>query len=175
MTRSVTFTPSEADYVAAMRANFVRAIRRRRVIFRVTIAALVFAAIGAAIGLADGGILWAVPYALGGLTYGAILFAIIYVSSYLLLPRRAARLFRQQRSIHQSFDYRWSEDGLEWSSPQGSGRFPWTDLHGWRETKPAVLIYMNDTLFQFLPQRAFTPEAVADLRATLERSGLPIY
>lgn len=175
MTGSVTFTPSEADYVGAIRANFLFAVRRRRTLRPIAIIALVFAALGAGLGLIDGSPAWAAAYAVGGLLYGLVLFALIYLTSYLLLPRRAARLFRQQRSIHQSFEYRWTDTGLEWSSVQGAGRFPWSDLHGWRETKPAMLIYMNDTLFQFLPQHAFTREAADDLRATIERSGLPIY
>ena len=176
MTGSVTFTPSEADYVDAIRANFLCAMRRRRTLRPIVIIALVFAAIGAGLGLIDrSSPAWTAVYALGGLAYGAVLFALIYLTSYLLLPRRAGRLFRQQRSIQQSFEYRWSDAGLEWSSVQGNGRFPWNDLHGWRETKPTILIYMNDTLFQFLPQRVFTPEAADDLRATLERADLPIY
>jgi len=172
MTGSVTFTPTETDYVGAMRANFVLAMRRRRTLRVIAITLLVFAAIGAGVGLIDGSPAW---YAAGGLVYGAILFALIYLTSYLLLPRRAARLFRQQRSIHQSFEYRWSDACLEWSSAQGTGRFLWSDLHGWRETRAVTLIYMNDTLFQFLPQRALGADGAADLRATLERSGLSIY
>ena len=175
MTGSVTFTPSETDYVGAIRANFVFAMRRRRTLRPIAITALVFAAIGAGVGLTDGSPAWVAVYAFAGLLYGAVLFGLIYLTSYLLLPRRAGRLFRQQRSIQQSFEYRWSDAGLEWSSAQGAGRFPWSDLHGWRETKPAMLIYMNDTLFQFLPRHAFTHEAADDLRATMERAGLPIY
>jgi hypothetical protein len=176
MTGSVTFTPVETDYIAAVRANYLHRLAARRFWVRAALAiACAVAVLAGVVFVFDGDRNAVMVASLSGGIGGAIGLLVCIGIAFAMLPRRTARLFRQQRTIHQRFDYSWTDYGLSFRSDTASGETPWSDFRGWRETGPAFLIYMNDSLFQFLPRRALTPEAADDLRATLEQSGLPIY
>ena len=173
MPGEVTFQPTEADYISAVRANFLCALRRPRALRNFAIITALGGIAGVAIGLLDG--LDGVLAGLAGSAYGAVVWASICLGTLLLVPRRSARLFRQQRSIHRIFTYRWSDDGLECAFEANHLRTPWSEFSGYRDTGTAMLLYTNDSIFQFLPHRALDGEASRDLRDTVARMAVPRY
>ncbi|HEY0231396.1 MAG TPA: YcxB family protein, partial [Dokdonella sp.] len=75
------------------------------------------------------------------------------------LPRRARRLFAQQKNLQRPVTFSWDEDGLAWASVNGSGRTPWADYLKWRQNERLYLLYHSDLMFQMLPKRAFASAA----------------
>ncbi|WP_304559830.1 YcxB family protein [Sphingomonas immobilis] len=164
--------------VAATRANYLWLIRRKPAL-RAGVIIAVCAGIGSALEpLLDknGQPPLTMPlFFIAGFMVGASLWGLLCLLALAQQPARARRVFRQQRSIHKPFVYSWSDDGLEWTSASGGARFAWNELHGWRESPATFVIYSSESLFQFLPRHAFAPGMEDDLRATLVRSGLPVY
>ena len=176
MSGMIGFTPDPDDYVAACRANFLAAWRRPSALKRYAIGIGVTAVLGGAFGwFAEREIVPALIVATGAGLYMALLLLVILGLTFLLLPRRARKLFAQQRSIHRRFEYRWSEDGLESSSDLGSVTRAWSDFHGWRRAPSTFLLYHNAQMFEFLPIRVMTGEQAEDLHATLARFGPPAF
>ena len=173
MPGEITFKPTEADYISAVRANFLCSLRRPRALRNLAIITALGSMAGVGVGWLGGfdGFI----AGLGGAAYGAVVWTGICGGTLLLLPHRAGRLFRQQRSIHQTFVYQWSDDGLECAFETSNVRTPWSDFRGFRNAEPAMLLYMNDHLFQFLPHRALCDEASRDLRETIARMAVPRY
>lgn len=130
--------------------------------------------LGIAVGYSDDGLL--------GAAFGAFVFPLCYlalwgivcVAAYGLMPRRAGRLYRQQKTMHQSFHYRWTDEGITLRTPTSEGRYDWSQVHRWTSGRTALLIFFNDQLFFFLPRRVLGTEGVADLIATIERAGVPL-
>jgi len=72
-----------------------------------------------------------------------------------LLPRRARRIFAQQKNLQQPFEIRWDDDGLRGVSERGSSHTPWSDYLKWSQDDRIILLYLSDVMFQMLPKRCF--------------------
>jgi YcxB-like protein len=57
--------------------------------------------------------------------------------------------------------------GYSISTPTSSSRSDWSNLHRYHEGKSAFLLYLNPTVHQILPKRAFSDDDVAKVRALL--------
>jgi hypothetical protein len=173
----VTFTLTEADYVAANR-DWLRGVmvKRSSLIRYALILSGCFL-----IGVASADFFWNRPDWGDRLIAGAALAAYIAVllggivlSSYLLMPRRAGRLFRQQVAMHKPLGVAWSEDGLVYRSANGAGTYAWGDFHRWRDGRSAILIYHTDQMYYIVPHHAVNDEQRADIVDLLTQFGPPL-
>ena len=173
----VTYQLTEADYISANRDWFGRALLRWRTLIAASVMMVVIFVIGFAMArFLDGAPLidqLGLGLSMAGMGLVALLF--FFGLSFLLLPRRAKRLFRQQTSMHKPLRFAWSSEGCVQGSTHGEGTYVWSDLHRWSNGLSAVLIYHTDNLFFVLPRRVLTDEQHRDLVDTLSRSGLPRY
>jgi hypothetical protein len=173
MAGEVEFTPSEDDYATANREWYRRQLRRGWAKFLI-VAGAGGAAVGAILGLVDEGpdplgiAASAFTYALIPLVVGPV----VYGFCYLAVPRRARRLYRQNKNLQRPMRYAWSEEGLSYASSTGTGKVAWTDLHRWSEGGSSFLFLLTDAMFHFIPKRAFAEAEAEDLRSTAARSGL---
>ena len=171
----VTFTPTAEDYVAVQRAMFVRQLRSRR--FRWQMARLLAFMVVAMVAipwLVDGrvtkaALLWMMPFPLWGM--GAI--GIIIGCNWLLLPRRARRLFAQQKTLHHDHHGMFDATGFRLTSTRCNVALPWHELLGWHAGRKIVLLYNNEMLANFVPVRAFGPGELAQVEALLTQAGVP--
>lgn len=171
MSGEIVFQPSESDYIAAIKGHYKRQLTSPR--FRARVIILLAIAIAAVVGIWfwDGD--W-LPGILG-VGGGFAGLAIVVGSQWLLLPRRAARLFRQSKSMRRAFTYRWSPDGLGFTTSTTSGQLPWTDLHRWAQDRSTFAFYNNDAMFHFIPRRFLTAAQDADLVSTTTMHGPPRF
>jgi hypothetical protein len=172
----VTFTLTEADYVAANRDWLRGVVLRRRTLVRYSI----ILAVCFLIGVLGAGLYWNQPgwsdRLIGGLAmiaYIILLIGVIIGSSYLLMPRRAGRLFRQQTAMQKPLGIAWSEDGLIYRSANGAGTYVWSDFHRWSDARSAILIYHTDNLFYIVPHYAIDAAQRAEIVNLLTRFGPP--
>ena len=164
MAGQIRFRPEEADYVAATRAAWLKSLGSRRF------------AIGLAVIMA---IVIAIPVATtwSEANFRATLLAIALIGgavfawlaaclglSFLLIPRRCRRLFRQQRTLHRDFDVEWTDDHLVYRSDTATSTIAWPDYYKWLEGSSVFLFYLNEQLHHFVPKRALTVEQITDLR-----------
>lgn len=174
MAGAARFQPSLEDYVSASRSNFLCQLRSGATWRRIAITYLVIALLAAmAAGLIFGDwpiALLAVPL---GSAAGLLALPVCWGLAYLMMPRRCARLFAQQRTLHQLQEIGWDDSALRWQSPTTSLMMPWRDYHRWHETSKEFLLFLNEGLPQFIPHHAFEPEDAADLRKTLVEHGPP--
>ncbi|NIJ21233.1 hypothetical protein FHS95_002936 [Sphingomonas naasensis] len=174
MPGTVTFLPSEADYISASRANYRCQLRTIAVWRRLLI---VSAVVG---GLVAAG-LWAldgdpVEALLTGIAAGACGFLAAPVSlwiNYRRLPRQFGRLFRQQRPLHGEQTLTWDESRLHWQGPGFTMDTAWGDYYRWHESRDEFLLFLNERMPQFIPRAAMNAEQAADLHATLVAHGPP--
>lgn len=92
MSGRATFTPTLGDYASANRSNIRWAWRRPRTLRTWVAFIAIMAAIGAVIGWEDGGV-WVPGFALAYALLGFVIMPLVHTLSYLLAPRRLARLY----------------------------------------------------------------------------------
>jgi len=168
------FTPQASDYGELQRIVFRQQLRSRRFVRRLSVlllgAAIIVAIMMIAVGESAAS---AIGLAIVSAAFGTVGLFIVLAGTYLLVPRRAARIFRQQRTLHHPMRTSWSSEGLVLTTPHGETRYPWRELHGWAEGSGMVLIQASDLLCYFVPKRCLDSASLDDLRATLADSGLP--
>lgn len=162
----VNYHPDAADYVAASRAAWMRSVRRRRFVMSVAWLALFAVAVGVTIGWFDRGGFDMLGYPLMTLGLFAAWMLLCIGFGWLLLPRRARRLFRQQKSLDQDHLVTWNDAGISYRTPKAVSDLAWSDYHGWYEGRAVFLFMLNDQLHHFVLKRAMTEDQIADLRAT---------
>ncbi|SFN97507.1 YcxB family protein [Sphingomonas sp. OK281] len=161
------FTPIADDYIAVARGSFLRSLKRRRFIVRMVIILLIGAAAGAAIGLLDTGSV-RTGDVLFGVCIALIWLAVILAIAFVFIPRRARRLFRQQRALDREFSFAWTDERVVFRSDTSMSDMPWSDYHDWFETKAIFAFGLNEQLFHFAPKRAMSAAAIDDLRRTAQ-------
>lgn len=170
----VIFTPQASDYGELQRIVFRQQLQSRRFVGRLSVlllgAVIIMTIVMIAVGESAAS---AVRLAILSAAFGAIGLFIVLAGTYLLMPRRAARIFRQQRILHHQMRTSWSSEGLVLTTPHGETRYPWRELHAWAEGSGMVLIQASDLLCYFVPKRCLDSASLDDLRTALAASGLP--
>jgi hypothetical protein len=106
------------------------------------------------------------------LFFGAVWLLIV---RYVLLPWRSRRIYRQQKNLHQEFEYSWDESALTVTGKSGYNTTPWHDFLKWRESANMFLVYRSDIMFNMLPKRFFSDASlIDDFRSALETGISPI-
>lgn len=85
-----------------------------------------------------------------------------WVTAYLLLPRKAARLHGQQAALRLPITYAWDASGLGVQHEEGQAKTPWKSFVKYRESKEIFLLYFNDDFFQMVPKSWFRDQAQVD-------------
>lgn len=170
----VTFTPTAEDFVAMQRAVFASQLRSRRFLGRMAMLSVFAFLVGVVFLLVvDGTVSLASAAALGiGIAGGFVGLGIIIGGTWLLLPRRARRLFAQQRSFHHEQRFVLTPDGLKLDSVRADSFYPWDELTGWLLSSRVLLIFSNDMTAYCLPRRAMTDVVTAQVVAILTAAGL---
>lgn len=176
MAAEARVTLTEQDYIAANRAWLGRYLRQPRTIRANLVTLGLVAAILAALEWVGGGDGRAVLQIAGlGIVLGFAALILCYGVSYLFLPRRARRLFRQSVTLAMPYRYVWSDEGLSYQSDSDSGRRDWADFHRWVDDPQLVLLLLNEQLFFVIPNHALTAVEADDLRATIDAHGPPRF
>ncbi|MDQ2878759.1 MAG: YcxB family protein [Pseudomonadota bacterium] len=173
MAGTIRFTPTEEDYVAALRLHFVRGVQAHQFWGRLGLVVVTVAVVAT-------GAIWALGDDLFNAGLSAVISALagcaclllIIGGNFMLLPRRSRRLFRQQKSLHHETRFAWSDSDGRWTSERGNTHTRWDEYYRSTEGGSTILLYLNGQLFQFLPHRAFDPAQIEDLRATLVSAGV---
>lgn len=163
MVGSVTFTPTQAGYVAASRANYLVSLWSPRGIGRLT--AIVFFALLLLCafdyfesGQLDSFLLWMIP------VY-AVLVPLGIGINLLWLPRKVRRMFAQQPAYAEPMTLNWSDEGFSTKSPITTHRLRWSQLVRTRENASSFLFYITDTGCVFAPKRVLDEAALSTIRA----------
>ncbi len=92
------------------------------------------------------------------------------------VPRRARRLYRQQRNLQLPFESVCTDSGIEWTNPNGRTQLPWSHVIRWKEGDTLFVLYQSALMFNMVPKRCFAqPEQVEAFRSFLtERLGPPV-
>lgn len=165
MAGSVIFTPEAEDQVAVARGSFLRSLRRRRFHVRLLVAFLFAAGVGVATEWVAGEPV-AGLYVLPMIGVMAIWLPTILGVIYLLIPRRARRLFRQQKSMAGEAVFSWTGIGIDLQVRHGTSSLRWNDYHEWWQSKDVVAFGLNERLFHYVAKRTLTADQLADLLAT---------
>ena len=164
--RAATFSPTEAQALAAMQV-----ILNRR--FRIPVwPMLVFAPLFAVGFLlyGDEGRFTALLPVLAWLVL--ILSGVVAAAYYWLLPRQVRRSFRQTALLQEPIKIDWDGEGYCLTSERGSLRLHWTELYAWAESDGLFLLLQSEMLYNLVPHAALAPDQVEDLRQCLAQSGL---
>jgi len=167
----VTYSLDEKAQVAASRANFRRRIFSRRMLVRLVIGVVLFAAAGLVFGMAIGD-----PHPFGtALLFGTevlVLVPFMCALLYAVIPRRIRRVVRQNPMSGRPVEACWSAAGLSARSVNGTTELPWSDFYGWHAAPIGFLLYVNEQHYHLIPAAILSEQQQDDLRATLGASGL---
>ena len=98
----------------------------------------------------------------------AVWLVVLLTLLYMQIPRRAGRLFSQQRSLTHEFTTTWDIEGLTQRWQNGTSTVPWADYHDWFENREVMAFGLNEQLYHFVPTSALSPDQRLDLRALAE-------
>ena len=160
----VSYRINAIEYVAANRRLCVRRIGRSLGITLGMITALFFG-----FSIFSGSQFEIMPIAVGGAA--GIIWLLVYV--YLLLPRRAETLFREQSSLAEEMTLSLSEEGIEVEQASGVYRCTWANIVKWSEDKDLFLVYPTRYMMIWFPKLALKDERVEFMRKHMSASGLP--
>jgi len=95
----------------------------------------------------------------GGVLGGVIGAVAWYATAMLVyLPWKSRRMFRQQKSLHASYEVEWDDAGLTVRGEHLLSTTPWDAYIKRKENARVLMLYQSDLLFQMLPKRCFPPE-----------------
>jgi hypothetical protein len=160
--QTASYQVTAQDLIAGYRLNFLSALKRRKVWVRSAVLAIVLGT-GSAFLFADD--LGTVLGALVGVAYVALLLSVIWLTCFLLLPRRARRIFAQQKALHDQITIEWSETLITVRSERGATTFKWSDFVRSLENRDIILLFQSDAVFNFVPKRVLSPEQAASIVA----------
>jgi len=92
--------------------------------------------------------------------------------NYVLVPRKARKLFRQQKSLHSEASIGWSGEGFSYKSPLTTTLHPWAHYRAWGENKDVLVMFLTDTQFNLVPKRHIPDGALEELRTLLDKAGI---
>lgn len=166
MAGQTSYRPEATDYVSASRAAWWRSVKQRRFWRRnaITFAVIAILAAAAAWGFQFDDKLMFVGCVVAGGVVGAVACVAI---GFVLLPRRARRLFRQQKTLQGEFVLDWSPQGARFVSSKGTSDLLWSDYIDWAENDGVFILTINDGLYHFVPKRVLDAAQIDDLRDTL--------
>lgn len=167
----IRFNLTADDYAAANRLHLTRAFYRNKLLRLAAIMGLLYAALIFFI-LGQWTWLYAAIAAGSGAVAAAIIMLCIAATNHILIPRRARRVYAQQKSLHDEFEFSWDEAGFDLSTHSARSRHLWADFRHWAEGPDGFILYQSDALFNMLPKRAFSEEALADIRGRLNQAGV---
>lgn len=84
------------------------------------------------------------------------------VMSFVYLPWKYRRLYRQQASLRAAYTYAWDADNLRVSSAAGQAARPWKHYLRMREDERMFLLYHSDMMFEMLPKSWFRDSELVD-------------
>ena len=171
MADEITYMLLESDYVLAQRTHFARSIRSWPVLRRWFFFVIAGAVVGTLASFGETTSRAKILVIAWFTASGVIFTPLCWILSFLLLPRQARRLYRQQRAFSLPWTYRWTESGIENEGATGTSRYAWNELHAWARSDRIFLFYVNDILFLLLPTRVLSQAQADDLEALLREHG----
>ena len=110
----------------------------------------------------------------GGMVVLCILAILLcYGLGYLLLPRRARKLFAQQKLLHSVQNVEFTNEAIITFSDLSTTKLPYAMAHKWLENREIFLVYFSDSSFHFFPVRVVGSDAINAIRANLIAAGCP--
>lgn len=107
-----------------------------------------------------------IPTALGGVSFGAIWFALM-----LLAPKFfSRRQFRNSPTAQSPITLDVSERGLEFHNIHSESKAAWSAYVAWGEAKSVFIIMPQPRLYITIPKRAFNEGQLVEYREILKRN-----
>jgi hypothetical protein len=173
MPGEATFSIDLADAVAANRLWFGRRLWRPKIL----IVYLLYLAFCAVIGVAlspDQSDVSGLAITVAEMMLAATaMFVLLFGLSYLLLPRRAGRLFRQQRMLALPTTYTWSDENITQASAQAHVIYSWSDFHRQASSRDLLMLMQTEKSFLAFPRAKMSEAAFANLAEIVARLGPP--
>ena len=95
--------------------------------------------------------------------WGAFLYAGIWFLA--INPVRWKKHYKQQKLLHEPFEFVFSDDRIQSRSKVGEGLLDWDVFLKWKEGKNTFLLYQSDILMHILPKRYIkTTEQIDEFR-----------
>ncbi|OQW45006.1 MAG: hypothetical protein A4S16_02405 [Proteobacteria bacterium SG_bin6] len=171
MAGTVTFTPQEADYLAANRALFASHPLRRWAFWLFIVGAILAVADFTSRMVLSG------ATALEALNDGAVLIlfaALCAVLPWIVtrsFPRQIRTMMRQNRALAGPIECTWDEVGVQFTASNGEIRLKWSDLHRWFSDGHGFVFLQTDRMMNILPRRVLSAAQALDLEEIARRHG----
>ena len=169
---TVTFTPTQGDYVAANRLWFARTPTRSWLRW-LTAAVLALAALNMTFRLVFGDAIGAALADSAALLFAGLVLCSTTILNRALLPRQVRRMFAQRPSMADPIRVDWDDEHISFQARTGHSVLLWTELHRWTADESGFVFLASDRLIFFVPRRTLTNAQATVLEATASRRGPP--
>ncbi|MFK3781404.1 YcxB family protein [Agrobacterium sp. NPDC089420] len=160
MNRSVTFTLTADDYIAANKLFILKYSTSRGPL--VCWLMVVFVLLGSLFMLAlrfpDA------PFMALFYICVAVVITIPLYQYFFGAAVFARKAYADQKSLQHPMTVAWSDEGFRSTSQQGDWNIPWSDYLKWTEDSKVILLYQGARVFNMLPKRVLTPAQIDDFR-----------
>jgi len=85
----------------------------------------------------------------------AAMFGWIVLLFFVIIPNRARRIYRRQKSLHREHAFHWDDQFLYFQSEDYEGKIRWTDFTKVKENRVVLLLYHSESLFNLFPRHCF--------------------
>ncbi|MFB9325550.1 YcxB family protein [Paenibacillus aurantiacus] len=100
------------------------------------------------------------------------LCVVIYGLTYGSLWLRSKRVYNSDRLLQQEMRYSFSEEGIAYEQPSGSGTLVWNDVFKVAENRDFMIVYMGRARTVIVPKSALDGSEEIDLLRSLLRSAM---
>ncbi len=168
---TVTYEATPVDVIGAYRLFYISSLRSGRTLRGLLIPAVVCAAVYGFLVWYLCGCISEVPLAcLAGFAFWSGGVGIVLLGNYLHVPRRARRIYAQQKALHDVMVITWDDNEITLTSTRGVGSYNWSDFLKARRNEQALLLFQSDAAFNFIPMRVLTTEQADGIMASFARA-----
>lgn len=106
---------------------------------------------------------------------GLVLFIVgLPLAQQVFIPWHVRRFYAQQKSARLPVDMSWNREGMIFEAGNSRIVIPFGNIHYWRESGQAILLYQNDVIPNFVMKRCFASQGqLASFRAELTSNNIP--
>jgi hypothetical protein len=172
MNRSVSYSLSEDDLVAAYRRWHVRSWQTPKSLGQSALAFAIVWLLVIGANIMKSGYEGAIADATLFVGLLVLLMPAVFLFGHWYMGWYGRRFFRKTSLLQEPCTTGWSEEGLHFFSASCENKVGWSGFDSWAEDPVGFQFFLSKMQFYVLPRRAFSDEQWEDLRHILQHSGI---
>ena len=152
--QTISFQSTADDLIAAYRLHFTASLKNFRCLQTLAPMGAILTVISM-LGTRDKSLVSLASVAAQGFCLWGVLSGLILLGNWLLVPRRANRIYSQQKVLHDTVEITWTTDDITIMSKRGTVTLPWLDFISAHKNAKVLILLQSELMFNFIPNVCF--------------------